>query len=290
MSVLQVASIAVEPGQSRSGYALAPVGAVQVPLPLLLANGARPGPRLALTAGVHYGEFVGVEALLDLFRTIDAAALGGQLVACPVACPPAVYEHRSGVSPLDGVNPNRVYPGSASGRPTERLVYWLFEHVIRAADVFIDLHSGAISEDLSPFVAYRTSGDPELDRRALELAGLFGLPIVRGASPAGGNSHAAAMRAGVVSLLVEVGARGSRSAEEVNRVSAGLRRVMHRLGMLESAPSVPAGVPVQRWRWADEVEAPVEGLWYPDFQVGEDVAAGRVLGRIVDPLGPSLVE
>ena len=59
MTILQVDSIVAEPGQKLSGYAAVPVGPVQVQMPLLILNGVRPGPRLALTAGVHFGEFVG---------------------------------------------------------------------------------------------------------------------------------------------------------------------------------------------------------------------------------------
>jgi len=182
VTILQVDSIFAEPGQKLSGYAAVPVGPVQVQVPLLILNGVAPGPRLALTAGVHYGEFVGIEGLLKLFRQCGPAELSGQLVACPIACPPSFDERRSNVCPLDGVNPNRVYPGSATGRPTERLVFWLYDNVIRPSDVFIDLHGGGLSEDLSSFVAYRSSGRPAQDRRAVELAELFGLPIVRGAS------------------------------------------------------------------------------------------------------------
>ena len=42
--------------------------------------------------------------------------------------------------------------------------------------------------------------------------------------------------------------------------------------------------PIRYWRWAQEVEAPVEGLWYPAFEIGDNVEAGFQLGRILDPL------
>ena len=155
MTKLQVASITAEPGQKSCGYAHANAGIADVRLPITLVNGLRPGPRLALTSGLHYGEFVGVEALRELLRSTDPATLAGQVVACPIACPPAFYAHRAGGSALDGINPNRVYPGSATGRPTERVVAWLFEYVISHSDVFIDLHSGGISEALASFVGYR---------------------------------------------------------------------------------------------------------------------------------------
>lgn len=289
MSVLEIGGIAAAPAQKSGGYVMVATGPAHVALPVVLVNGARPGPRLCLTAGVHYGEFAGPEALLALLRALDPAALAGQVVACPLACPPAAYDHRNNVSALDGINPNRIYPGRADGKPTERLVHWLFEHLVRPSDVFIDLHSGGLSEDLVPYTGYRSSGDAALDRWTLELAELFGGPVVRGASATGGNSHAAATRAGLPALLVEVGARGSRIDAEIHAVRDGMQRVMQRLGMCADAPPAPHERP-SHWRWSDEVEAPVEGFWYPAFAVGDDVAAGQLLGRIADPLGSELAQ
>jgi len=288
MSNLKVDSLSVAPGEKCSGYAYADVGVAHVRVPLVLVNGARPGPRLALTSGVHYGEFIGVEALRELVRKSDPASLAGQLVACPLTCPPAWFaRHRA--SPLDGIDPNRVYPGNPTGRPTERLVAWIFENVMRGSDVFVDLHGGGATMDLVPFVAYRCSGKSEQDRSVADLAEQFGLPIVRGAAPTGGNSHAAATRDGIVSLLVEIGDRGSRSAAHIAALGDGLCRLMRHLGMSAEAPAAVQGAP-SRWRWTTEVEAPAEGFWYPEFEVGANIEAGQRLGRIVDPLDAALAE
>jgi len=282
MEPLQIDTVGASPGQKRCGYADVDVGIAHIRLPIVLANGTRPGPRLAVTSGLHYGEFVGVEALRELVRVCDPASLSGQVVACPLACPPSWYVHHR-ASPLDGLDPNRVYPGDRAGRPTERLVAWIFEHLICGSDVFVDLHSGGVTMDLVPFAAYRSSGNAEQDRMAVDLAESFGLPVVRGAAPTGGNSHAAATRSGVVSLLVEMGARGSRCADEVKAVGDGLLQLMKRLEMIADAPAAAPTRRRTRWLWGAEVEAPAEGLWYPEFEVGADVHAGDQLGRIVDP-------
>jgi len=287
MSMLAVGGMTAAPGSKTSGMVMVSVGPAHVSVPLVIMNGARPGPRLCLTAGVHYGEFAGMEALQELLAALEPSALAGQVVACPLVCESSAYDHRNNVSALDGINPNRVYPGRPDGKPTERLVHWIFANLMKPSDVFIDLHSGGLSEDLASYIGWRTSGDAALDRRALALAEQFGAPVVRGASPAGGNSHAAATRAGVTSILVEVGARGSRVAAEVALVRDGLRRVMAYLGMANAASVSPAEA-VSHWRWSDEVEAPVEGFWYPSHAVGDDVTRGQALGHITDPLGHEL--
>ncbi len=284
MSNLQVGSIRAESGQKASGYCYAPVGIADIRLPLGLIHGSRPGPRLALTAGLHFSEFLGIEALRSLFRAVDPEKLNGQIVACPLANPPSSYGHRLNNSSLDDIDPNRVFPGNPAGKPTERMVAWLFENLIRGSDVFIDLHSGGLSEQLVPHAAYRTSGNEVQDRRALELAEAFGLAdVVRGKTAGGGNSHAAATRERIVALLIEAGQLGERSPEMVAQVRDGVLRVMEKMGMIEK--SLPAlKQPARHWTWVAEIESPQEGLWYPEFEIGDQAQKGAWLGRIVDPL------
>ncbi len=284
MSILQVGSLRAESGQTVSGYCYAPVGIADIRLPIVLMHGSRPGPRLAITAGIHSSEFLGVESLRDLLRAVAPTKLKGQIVACPLAHPPSTYGHRLSNSPLDDIDPNRVFPGNPAGKPTERMVAWLFENLIRGSDVFIDLHGGGLSEGLVPHTAYRTSGNDAQDRRALELAEGFGLvDVVRGKTSAGGNSHAAATREQIVGLLVEAGQLGERSPEMIAHVRDGVLRVMEKIGMIDQ--SLPATKQLPRhWTWVAEVASTLEGLWYPEFEIGENVQQGALLGRIVDPL------
>ncbi len=284
MSILQIKSIQAASGQKASGYCYAPVGVADVRMPIVIINGSQPGPRLALTAGVHFGEFVGIEALRSVLKVVDPATLKGQIVACPLANPPSSYGHRMDASPLDEINPNRVFPGNPAGKPTERMVAWLFDNLVRSSNVYLDLHGGGVCSHLISFAAYRTTGNEAQDRQALELADAFGLTnVVRGKSPGGGNSHAAASREQIVSLLIEAGQMGDRPPELVNRVRDGVLRVMEKMGMIASSLP-PVEEPIRHWVWADEIDSTLEGLWYPEFEMGDEVQKGALLGRIVDPL------
>ncbi|WP_217211838.1 succinylglutamate desuccinylase/aspartoacylase family protein, partial [Streptomyces sp. AC550_RSS872] len=71
---------------------------------------------------------------------------------------------RLNISPVDGVNLNRVFPGDPAGGPTERLAAWLFANLVDGADVYIDLHCGGIDQVLRDFVGYRLTGDADLDK------------------------------------------------------------------------------------------------------------------------------
>jgi hypothetical protein len=287
---LRIDTVQAEPGQKSSGFVHVDLGIAAVRLPIVLINGARPGPRLAITAAIHHGEFIGIEALRSVVSDLDPAQLSGQIVACPLSNPAAFYSQRGPISPLDEINLNRVFPGDPNGRPTERLAHWLYQNLLSDADAYIDLHGGGPTEGLSPFVAYRSSGDEALDQRTVALAVSFGWEnVIRGPSAGGGNTHAATTRDGIPSLLIETGSQATRSPNNIQNLRQGLLSAMEHLGMLaQSASRAPADA--QHWIWDGEVEATLEGLWYPDIKIGDDVQAGSRLGRILDPLGNELAD
>ncbi|MET8573560.1 succinylglutamate desuccinylase/aspartoacylase family protein [Streptomyces sp. NPDC005012] len=279
-----LAPLRPEPGRVVRGRIRVELGTTAVEVPLVVVDGAHPGPRVVFTAGMHGGEFTGIEAAARLADLLDPRRVHGQVVICPVANPPAVYDGRLAASPLDGVNINRVFPGDAGGLPTERLAAWHFTHLLAGADAYVDLHSGGIDEDLRDFVGHRLTGDPGLDRRTTAMAHGIGIAdVIAGLDAGGGNSHAAAARAGVPAVLVESGRLGERDSEAADRLSRGLLGLLSVLEVVApSDPAPPAG-PVRAWTWAASVTAPATGLWYPALSAGDDVAAGGVLGYVRDP-------
>jgi predicted deacylase len=282
-ATLSVGVLRAEPGTKIRGTVPADLGTLNVDIPLTLVNGAHPGPRLVITAGVHGGEFTGVDAATRLAALLEPGEVHGQVIVCPVANPPAVYQGRLGVSPLDGVNINRVFPGDLDGSPTERLAAWLFTNLVDGADAYVDLHSGGIDEVLTDFVGYRLTGDPELDAKTADMAGALGIEdVIFGMNAEGGNSHAAAARQGVPAILVETGQLGERDADTARRLVGGLYGVLSRLGVLDTRPQDPASA-VREWVWAAGVTAEATGLWYPEFTAGDDVTEGQVIGHVIDP-------
>lgn len=285
-TALSIGSLEARPGTKARGTVRADLGTRSVDIPLTLVNGTRPGPRVVITAGVHGGEFTPIDAAARLTTLLEPDEVRGQVIICPVANPPAVYEGRLNVSPVDGVNINRVFPGDPDGGPTERLAAWLFAHLVDGADVYIDLHCGGIDQVLRDFVGYRLTGDPDLDKATAELAGSFGVEdVILGLTAEGGNSHAAAARRGISAVLVEVGELGQRDGATARRRVDGLYRALRHLGVLDPDDLAPA--PIREWVWAAGVTAEATGLWYPEFSfdgdVIGDVTEGGVLGRIVDP-------
>lgn len=285
-ATLAVGALEARPGTKARGTVQADLGTLTVDIPLTLVNGARPGPRVVITAGVHGGEFTPIEAAVRLADRLEPGEVHGQVIICPAANPPAVYQGRLNISPVDGVNLNRVFPGDPAGSPTERLAAWLFTHLLDGADVYADLHCGGIDQVLRDFVGYRLTGDPDLDKATAELAGSFGIEdVLLGLTADGGNSHAAAARRGISAVLVEVGQLGQRDEATALRRVDGLLKALRHLGVLDQDGSAPA--PIRQWVWSAGVTAEATGLWYPEFSFDADVigevAEGDLLGRIVDP-------
>ena len=192
---LQVGTLTAEPGQRAYGYVAVRAAGVDLQIPIFLICGAQPGPTLSVTAGIHGAEYASVEAALRLGRTLDPATLRGRVIVAPIANTLAFAARSIYITPPDGKNLNRQFPGLANGTFTQALAYWLFQEVIQQGDAFIDLHGGDMIEALVPFVIHYRSGDAALDQAAVALARAFALPYVV-PSESGGGTYSAAAGAG----------------------------------------------------------------------------------------------
>jgi predicted deacylase len=53
-------------------------------MPLTVISGNRPGPTLAVIAGMHGGEYAGIFAAQKLIQTVKPDSLSGRLIVVPV--------------------------------------------------------------------------------------------------------------------------------------------------------------------------------------------------------------
>src|SRR4029079_13006547 len=118
---------------------------------------------LVVTGGVHAAEYASIAAALELGRSLDPANLRGRVIVVPVMNMPAFTARSIYISPLDGKNLNRVFPGDARGTASEQIAAWAFKNVIRQADFYIDLHGGDLIEALVPFTIFHRTGDARTD-------------------------------------------------------------------------------------------------------------------------------
>jgi len=270
-------------GQRATGMIPVDLGSATVQIPVVIVNGARPGPRVGVTAGIHGAEYVSIAALRRVAMSLDPAAMTGSLVASLVSNPAAFAARSIYVDPLDGRNLNRSFPGDPAGGPTERLAAWLYANVIAPSDRFIDCHCGDMNEALVSFTGIEETGDPAVDRVTLAMAQAYGLDyLVYGPTP--GSTTTAAAAAGIPAVLGEVGGQGLWPEADVALHAAGLRRALHAAGLIPDPVEGPRRATrvlrAEAWLRSD-----TEGFWHPSVGVGERVAAGQGVGEIQDAFG-----
>jgi hypothetical protein len=259
-------------------------------LPCVVATGAEEGPRLALIAGIHGCEYSSIAAATRFMSSLDPDRLSGSIVAVPVVNMPSFRVRSPFVTPEDGKNLNRCFPGSYDGTFSDALARALFDEVIAPSDGLIDLHGGDLVEMLEPFVLYDESS---VEERARKLAISFGFPYVvrspRSGGAVSGTTSSAAAAAGVPAVIAEAGGCGLLEEHAVQLHLAGLENALRHLGMLagEAAPS-PAGMrSVDRFVWLRCLH---EGWWEPSLRAGDEAAAGQTLGVVRDLYGDVLEE
>ena len=102
-------------------------------------------------AGNHGDEYPGQVAILRLMRELDQQPeqVRGRLILIPALNVPAA-KAATRLSPLDGKNLNRSFPGQADGTPTEMIAHYLTTVLFPLADIVIDIHTGGRSVDFYP--------------------------------------------------------------------------------------------------------------------------------------------
>lgn len=254
--------------------------------------GQQPGPALFVCAGVHGCEYPAIETVIRLSNAIDPARLSGTLVLLPVVNLPSFRARTPFVCPVDGLNPNRNFPGRPDGSYTEQLVHALMSEFISHADGFVDLHGGDMVEDLVPFSICR-QGSAAVDTTALAMATAFGLPYLllvdRPVQESSGNmSFVAAAESGVPGFIAEAGRTGLLEEEPVQLLLDGMARLLAHLQMLASpvAPAPPPTV-LTAFDWLYSEHA---GLFHTRVTVGANVTKGQTVGTIDSLFGECLEE
>jgi hypothetical protein len=283
---LVLGGLRAAPGTRATGHVAVDLGVATVQVPVVLVNGAAPGPRVAVTSGIHGAEYVSIAAHRRVAMELDPLAVRGSLVSVLVANPAAFASRSIYVDPLDGRNLNRVFPGDPAGTASERLAWWILEQVMRGSDAFIDMHCGDMNEALVPFTGIEECGDPDIDGRARTMAAAYGLAyLVVGPLP--GSTTTAATALGMPAVLGEVGGQGLWPAADVDLHAAGLRRTLAVVGLRDGSGDPPA--PPQRLLGEDVwLRSASTGFWHPSVGVGAAVHAGDRLGEVQDAFGAPL--
>ncbi len=248
---------------------------IATPTPVLIVNGARPGPVLCLTAAIHGDELNGIEIVRRVLYNLKPKDLAGTVIGVPIVNLQGF--HRGSRYLADRRDLNRYFPGNASGSSASRIAYSFFGEVIQHCDALVDLHTGSLQRTNMP----QLRGDLR-NPRVRELTEGFGATVVLQSRGATGTLRRAAVDAGIPAVTLEAGESLRLQEKAVDHGVDGITTLMTRMGMIERFSWWGTPEPVYyRSVW---VRADQGGILFSDVDLADSVRKGELLGRVTDPI------
>jgi predicted deacylase len=296
---LNIAGFSVAPGEKRRGLlpVLSLADGSNVSLPLLLFNGAKPGPRVYLGAAIHGDEVNGIAILARALSQVDPSKLSGSIVCVPVQHPLALQsDHRLPVSqflksPLDQVPHDAwtCFPGDASGNIAQIFAAAIFG-LIRQCEFALDIHTPTRGGRYVPIAILPHSNLGPAAARAEQMAHDMGggwiMKGERGMYVSDGILCVEATKAGVPCFTFEIGEGGRLEEESVATGTRCVLNLLRSLNMIEGT-LVPAKK-VYLMRDFLGIRAEKGGLLVPIAALGDEVKKGQPLCRVINIYGDEL--
>ena len=269
----QVGHLTVPHSRNTSAW-----GAIEVPV-AVFKNGS--GPTVFFTGANHGDEYEGPIALAKLITALDVAQVRGRVIVMPALNLPA-FRDAARLSPIDGANMNRAFPGRYDGGVTSMIAHYVSTVILPLADVVVDIHSGGKTLDFVPAAIIHDLPDRVQMEKTLGALHAFGAPVglVLTELDSEGMLDTTVENMGKVFLSTELGGGGTARVETVAIADRGVRNVLKHFGVLDGTPDVPAPVRLMETPDGAFVSARDSGLYEPLKDLGDDVAAGEAIGRI----------
>jgi predicted deacylase len=292
-ATLTVGTASAPAGQRANGLLQVPAGVdAAASIPVIVINGAKPGPTLALVAGAHGTEYASIIALEKIAQQANPAEMSGALIVLPLLNQASFAQKVPHLNPVDGKNMNRLYPGKPDGTQTERISWAVSQQVIAKAGYLLDFHGGDLDENMRSYAYWAQTGKSEFDETSRLMVLAFGLDhiIMQDFRQPGASMTITryASSQGKPSVAVEAGHAGTVLAEDVAALVEGTWSVMRHLRMLPGDPR-----PVEHPLWFprySSVTSEADGIFYPLAAPEAYVSKGMVIGYVTDAFGKRLWE
>ncbi|MEK7632839.1 MAG: succinylglutamate desuccinylase/aspartoacylase family protein [Patescibacteria group bacterium] len=237
--------------------------------------GNAPGKTLLITAGMDGDEYVGIAAAHEIARRFSARPFSGKLILIPIVNMPG-FMNESSHNPIDGKFPKMLFPGNANGSSTEQIVASLAPHAF-ATDCWLDLHSGAMTEGLNPFLWFHRTGKADVDVQIERFVSANIADRVLIESCPMGTKAAQLAKRGCMYVVAESGARGNRDGIDLERHIRWAEAMMSLLGMIDT-PIAQIATPIVVMNQIRYVVAPHDGIWDPSVFATETIKKNDVIG------------
>jgi len=252
-------------------------------IPIAVVNGG-PGPTALLFGGNHGDEYEGPVALMKLARALEPAQLRGRVIIVPMLNSPAVAAGTR-LSPLDGKNMNRAFPGRPDDTITGMIAHYVSSALFPMAELVVDIHSGGRSAHFLPSVNMHHVPDDEQMHKMVAAGMAWGAPYVFIYRDVGGVGllPGEAERLGKVTLGTEMGSASQFGAEVLAITEGGVWNVLRHAGILVDRAPDTAATPAQvvaADQYDDYIMAPASGIFEPFAELGAWIEAGQPVGQM----------
>ena len=270
---------------SSWGYSLVPLTIVRGELPD--PDGT---PGVAAFGGTHGNEWEAQVAIKRLCRDLDPAEMRGCTILIPQLSESACAANTR-VSPLDGVNMNRAFPGNPRGSISYRIAHFVKTCIFPRVRVVLDIHSGGREGGYPvPTTSFHPIAGAAQRAEIAAVARLFdpAFVLIYSSAMASGLLTDEAEAEGKIAVGGEFGFGESVNAKGVLHAYEGIRNVLRHYGMLaggiariDAARTAPVRY-IDARNLADYIPCPRDGIWESVAEPGADVREGQLLGRLHD--------
>lgn len=257
---------------------------VMIPM-TVIARGS--GPTVLALGGNHGDEYQGQVAIMKLAQRISEGEVQGRLILIPSLNFPAALA-ATRLSPIDGMNLNRAFPGDAHGSVTSQIAHYLTHELFPISDAVIDIHSGGRSMEFVPCSHMHVVSDRSQRQAMLDamLAWNTDFCFLYTDIAGSGLLPVEAENQGKTVITTELGG-GEAIPASVHRIAHdGLVNVLRHLGVLrgalqsrESLGLAPT-VLTQALESKNYLLAPESGIFEVCVELGDMVAVDQLIGRI----------
>lgn len=257
---------------------------VMIPM-TVIAHGS--GPTVLALGGNHGDEYQGQVAIMKLAQGIPQGDVQGRLILIPSLNFPAALA-ATRLSPIDGMNLNRAFPGDAHGSVTSQIAHYLTHELFPISDAVIDIHSGGRSMEFVPCSHMHVVSDRAQRQAMLDamLAWNTDFCFLYTDIAGSGLLPVEAENQGKTVVTTELGG-GEAIPASVHRIAHdGLVNVLRHLGVLSGALKsreslgLPPTVLTQALESKNYLLAPESGIFEVCVELGDMVAVDQIIGRI----------
>lgn len=282
-----ITSLNFEKAGKQQGFLQVPYshnlgGWANVMIPITVVSRGK-GPTVLVLGGNHGDEYQGQIAIMKLARELMPEKVTGRVILIPSLNLPAARA-ATRLSPLDGMNMNRAFPGDAEGPVTSQIAHYLRTVLFPISDIVIDIHSGGRSMEFVPCAHMHLV--PDRDQRAKMFAAMLAwgteFCFIYADIAGTGLLPVEAENQGKLVITTELGG-GECIPASVHRIAqGGLKNALIHVGALKGReqPRTAPAIITQATNREDYLLAPESGIFEVALDLGAKVKKGQAVGWI----------